>query len=678
MNRTIQNFRNRVVGTMCRAMMLAGLVLTTLSGWGQSFPEGINYQLVLRDNTGALVVSQTVEVQIGIISSSITGPVEYEETHTVTSSVNGYIGLVIGQGTPTGSGAVNNIDQIDWSADNMYINVQTDIGQTGTFTDISTTQFFAVPYAMHSKTSDQTYTLNELVDVNTTGLVPGYTLVWNGTEWVATTISTVNVDTVSYATTSTFANTADTAQFAWNAQNITPSDTAMFAWDADSSAYATTAGVALTALQADYADTAQYALNCLDGWSLNGNALAGGEVIGSSNAQDVVFVTDNTERMRLTSNGELGIGTSSPQTGLDIAGDNGVLFTGTFGAGTSQTFSGNRMVWYPKKAHFYAGGGTVSLNDAFMGNYSFATGYNNSSAGDYSFVMGNACQANGEASFAGGSSSVANGDYSIAFGQNSATDGEAAVGLGRGAFGHGTGAVALGYHPHALEDYAVAIGFYTRATDTSSFALGHRARSFHKGTFVYSDYSDPNLHFDSDGENKFMVRAAGGTVFYSSTDLTAGVQLAAGGGAWMSVSDSTKKENFQAVDGEKVLQQLKGVDVTSWNYIAQDDSIRHIGPMAQDFYATFGYGESDTTITTTDIDGVNLAALQALMVRYEALEEEVSAYEGWQAERAQLLEERDALEERILRMETLMQEMLQAKDGAAGTGSSTTLTSRNP
>ncbi len=33
-------------------------------------------------------------------------------------------------------------------------------------------------------------------------------------------------------------------------------------------------------------------------------------------------------------------------------------------------------------------------------------------------------------------------------------------------------------------------------------------------------------------------------------------------------------------------------------------SIRHIGPAAQDFMATFGYGVDDTHITSTDADGV--------------------------------------------------------------------------
>jgi hypothetical protein len=52
--------------------------------------------------------------------------------------------------------------------------------------------------------------------------------------------------------------------------------------------------------------------------------------------------------------------------------------------------------------------------------------------------------------------------------------------------------------------------------------------------------------------------------------------------------------------------------VSTWNYTAQDGSIRHMGPMAQDFRAAFGLGEDDTTISVVDEQGVALAAIQGL------------------------------------------------------------------
>jgi hypothetical protein len=44
----------------------------------------------------------------------------------------------------------------------------------------------------------------------------------------------------------------------------------------------------------------------------------------------------------------------------------------------------------------------------------------------------------------------------------------------------------------------------------------------------------------------------------------------------------------------------------------------HLGPMAQDFYAAFGLGGSDRTITLNDEAGVALAAIKGLSDRVES------------------------------------------------------------
>ena len=52
--------------------------------------------------------------------------------------------------------------------------------------------------------------------------------------------------------------------------------------------------------------------------------------------------------------------------------------------------------------------------------------------------------------------------------------------------------------------------------------------------------------------------------------------------------------------------------VTEWSYQSEPGAVRHIGPMAQDFYAAFGLGADDRHITAIDADGVALAAIQQL------------------------------------------------------------------
>ena len=71
------------------------------------------------------------------------------------------------------------------------------------------------------------------------------------------------------------------------------------------------------------------------------------------------------------------------------------------------------------------------------------------------------------------------------------------------------------------------------------------------------------------------------------------------------------------MNAQVVLDKVAALPLSTWKYKSQDASIRHIGPMAQDFKAAFGVGETDTGITTVDADGVALAAIQGLNRKVE-------------------------------------------------------------
>ena len=142
-----------------------------------------------------------------------------------------------------------------------------------------------------------------------------------------------------------------------------------------------------------------------------------------------------------------------------------------------------------------------------------------------------------------------------------------------------------------------------------------------------------------------MVRASGGTVIYSGTDLTHGVSLAANGGSWTSLSDRNAKEEVRAVNPQEVLEKVAALPVNTWKYKAQDASIRHIGPMAQDFKAAFGVGETETGITTVDADGVALAAIQGLNQKVEVQSQESEVrIQALEAENAALKARLEAIE----------------------------------
>jgi len=96
---------------------------------------------------------------------------------------------------------------------------------------------------------------------------------------------------------------------------------------------------------------------------------------------------------------------------------------------------------------------------------------------------------------------------------------------------------------------------------------------------------------------------------------------------------------------------VANLPLATWNYKSQDDSIRHIGPMAQDFKAAIGLGKEDTHITTIDADGVALAAIQGMHAELQA--QKARTAKILRRKNAQI----DALEKRIARLERAISQL---------------------
>src|SRR5205814_9835661 len=101
-------------------------------------------------------------------------------------------------------------------------------------------------------------------------------------------------------------------------------------------------------------------------------------------------------------------------------------------------------------------------------------------------------------------------------------------------------------------------------------------------------------------------------------------QLSPGGNSWSSMSDRNMKEHFEPVNCRSILEKVVAIPVTTWNLKTQSPEIRHIGAMAQDFKAAFAVGEDDRHISTSDADGVALAAIQGLNQKLEQKDTEIA------------------------------------------------------
>jgi len=263
-------------------------------------------------------------------------------------------------------------------------------------------------------------------------------------------------------------------------------------------------------------------------------------------------------------------------------------------------------------------------------------GNNNTNNGITAFVVGTSNSANGNfSSVLGGQSNTASGGSASVVGGvgNMATFGAAFVGGGQNNIASGLNSLVGGGSGNSAggQQATVPGGADNTASGDYSFAAGRGAQATHLGSFVWSDASGAD--FNSEFNNQFSVRAIGGTVIYSSSDLSAGVRLPAGTSQWQIVSDRNAKRDIRPTDGNEILMNLAQLPISRWSYKTENPGTEHIGPMAQDFHRLFAVGEDDKHISELDPAGVALVGVQELLRKIEALEKRVAELE---AERKQV------------------------------------------
>jgi hypothetical protein len=298
-------------------------------------------------------------------------------------------------------------------------------------------------------------------------------------------------------------------------------------------------------------------------------------------------------------------------------GSDSVLYT-VHSLGIARGGAGN--VLYGESTHTHVNLGVACTTGTSGQNYFYATvggGHYNAATGWTATVGG------GESNDATGWTATVGGGY-----RNDAAGSAATVSGGRRNDATGSAATVGGGYYNTASGLGATVpgGYYSAARGNYSFAAGRYARANHYASLVWSD----SAHGASDsvyttGSNQFRVRARGGTWFYSNGAMTTGAYLAANSNSWQSVCDSTTKEDFKDVDRQELLAKVADLRVRDYKMKDQHDGTRHIGPVAQDFYSAFGYGETNTGINLADADGVLLAAVQALYEWNQAQQAEIEA-----------------------------------------------------
>jgi len=270
---------------------------------------------------------------------------------------------------------------------------------------------------------------------------------------------------------------------------------------------------------------------------------------------------------------------------------------------------------FVSSAYGFIGGG--EYNSVSSGSSAIVGGSYNSVTGNQSVASGGASNtvSGGNSVVGGGDNNTVTADSSVVVGgtHNTASGHGSYVGSGGYNTASGQGAVVGGgYQNTASGTWAVIPGGYvTTASGTYSFAAGVRAQAQQTGTFVWSDGSNGDTPLSSSRAYQFLARASGGVTFYTNAAATVGATLAPGAGAWASLSDRNAKTDIVPLDDAAVLEKVTQLPISRWSY-RSERGVRHVGPMAQDFYAAFNVGEDERHIASIDEDGVALAAIKAL------------------------------------------------------------------
>jgi hypothetical protein len=341
--------------------------------------------------------------------------------------------------------------------------------------------------------------------------------------------------------------------------------------------------------------------------------------------------------------------------------------TGNLGIGVSpMQGKGYRTSWDSYKGAFRSGYADNEWDDATVGFFSWAGGSNSTAEGLYAFAFGDTNFARSTSSIAFGSGNEVKGaagfsagagnrvcdTYGVAFGNKAQSGGPLINGkCDPDTFNiRGLAAIALGYNVTADQDHTTAMGKF--ATNNGF-----------TGTFIWSDGSAQQSAdtFRNTANNEFAARATGGFRFRTNLGGTTGCNLPAGSGVFNCTSSRTTKENFKLTSGEDVLTRLRKIPVSTWNYTAEGSAVRHMGPMAEDFYQEFGLGTGNTSIGVQDLAGVSLAAVKALDQRTAQLQQRTAEVEQLRSEVQSLRAANTTMEQRLAALEQSMQQERTAK-----------------
>ncbi|MBL7943662.1 MAG: hypothetical protein JNM00_12895 [Flavobacteriales bacterium] len=284
---------------LCISALTAFSLFITASVLSQIAPTAFNYQAALRNADGTVMENMNVTIRLSARNGSVNGPINYQETHVVSTGDFGIVNVPFGNGLPVSGSWAN----LAWTDFHYYLQVEVNSGAG--YTDLGTQQLLSVPYALVSDKA-QNMTHADLVDTEFQQgpAQEGWVIRYNSDEgkWVPQPFPSVDDGIWSSDATNVWRLSGSIGL------GITTPITGLHLHDKG--------GMKLTKTFTGS--------TLLDGFYLGQDSFSNGNVYFTNyeNA-DFIFNTNLAERLRITGAGNIGIGTSLPTAPLHLANLNG-------------------------------------------------------------------------------------------------------------------------------------------------------------------------------------------------------------------------------------------------------------------------------------------------------------------------------------------------------------------
>ena len=142
--------------------LLLALGFSGSKSFGQ-IADGITYQAVAIDDSGkeiaghdfngSIINNKQISVRFSILRTNQDGELLYREIHYTYPDQYGLFSLVIGHGDVSSEGIYQNLLDINWGENKLFLKVEIDILNNKDFKLMGIQQMMAVPFAFHSLTT---------------------------------------------------------------------------------------------------------------------------------------------------------------------------------------------------------------------------------------------------------------------------------------------------------------------------------------------------------------------------------------------------------------------------------------------------------------------------------------------------------------------------------------------